>query len=496
MSWARMRWPVRLLLGLLFCAVGGSRDAHAEGETLQCLTLRAPCQSIDTVDVMLPAPVPGRAAPVPALVANFGLLSRDGAGRIRYACEPALGGLAVRARMSPNGEIFVPTDAGLLHYRPGCGAQPAQGDLAGRLVLGVIFDPLDPMRVWALGIGGASTLYLSRDGGDRFETATVLPAGLPIWQMKGAPSHPDTLFGVGERPPGGQLLLVRSDDGGRSFADVGAAPGAIPLTGLPLELLGIDPTNPAILFVAMRDASNADAVWRSRDRGKTWQRSLVLPVEEIMGGFALGADGRRVFVGGRTQLYLPGQAPAHLYSSADGGDTWQALPSGEGGPRFRCLAAQGDRLFACAGGETNGDAFLLGTSADGGKTWTPEITTAEIAGPEACMADSCAATSAWLCETYRICGAGDAGTPLDSAASDAPASPATGDGCTCNLSRARARAGDRHRPTGWPVPITVGLVAWFARGRRFRRAALFSSDGFSRGKASQGLPLQLEPELR
>jgi hypothetical protein len=294
--------------------------------------------------------------------------------------------------------------------------------------------------------------------------------------MKGAPSRPDTLWGVGERPPGGQLLLVRSDDGGRSFRDVGASPGAPPLMGLPLELLGIDPTNPEILFVAMRDADNADAVWRSSDGGKTWQRRLILPVEEILGGFALGSDGRTVYVGGRSQIYRPGQAPAHLYSSSDGGETWQALPSGEAGPRFRCLAVRGDRLYACAGGETNGDAFLLGSSVDGGKTWSAAITTAEIVGPEACMADTCAATTAWLCDTYRICGdatgSADGGAAPDSTAGgdadrdDTGPSAGDGDGCSCNLSHAGSGA------HGSAVSIVVALAAWFAGiGPNARRKA-------------------------
>src|SRR4051812_33597239 len=150
MSRARWHLPVCTLVSLLAGGVVAPQAAFAEGETLQCLTLRAPCQTIDSVDVMLPAPANGSNVG-PALVANFGLLVRDGAGRVHYACEPALGGLAVRARMSPSGEIFVPTDEGLLRHRPGCGAQAARGDLAGHLVLGVIFDPLDPMRVWALG---------------------------------------------------------------------------------------------------------------------------------------------------------------------------------------------------------------------------------------------------------------------------------------------------------------------------------------------------------
>jgi hypothetical protein len=119
MKGTSMARKVRTLLASLLALWASPRLARAAGETLQCFTLRGPCQSIDTVDVLLPA------AGAPALVANFGLLIPDGAGRARFACEAAIGGLAVRARVAPGGDIFIPGDQGLLHYRPSCGGQLA-----------------------------------------------------------------------------------------------------------------------------------------------------------------------------------------------------------------------------------------------------------------------------------------------------------------------------------------------------------------------------------
>ena len=476
-----------LALAMLVLAILGPRAGRAE--TLQCLTLRGPCQNIDTIDVLLsPAPAVGAApARAPALVANFGLLVHDGAGRLRYACESALGGLSARARISPSGEIFVPNDEGLLRYRPGCAAQAASGDIAGHVVFALAFDRGDAQRIWALSIDGPSSVYVSRDGGQRFVRQSVLPAELPIWQLKAAPSRPDTLYGLGERRPGGHLLLVRSDDGGASFVDVASRPGAEALAGLPLDLLGVDPENPEILYVGMRDGNNTDVLWRSRNGGLSWQRSLALPGNEYFGGFTFGpasggdpGAGRTLFVGSQSQTAGPNVAPAQLYTSLDGGDSWQApLPSGASGPRFRCLAWQGDLLYACAGGSSNGDQFLLGRSNDGGKHWTPVITTEEIAGPEPCMRDSCAATATWLCDSYQLCSGDDAGAPGgdardadradatgdEAADSAAAAAPASGGGCGCDLG-AGGGPGRGAAPGGGLGALAVVAMSAMVAGRR------------------------------
>ena len=111
--------------------------------------------------------------------------------------------------------------------------------------------------------------------------------------------------------------------------------------------------------------------------GRNWQRVLALPVSEQLGGFALG-PGATIHVGLREVLFGAAGAPARLLVSRDGGDGWEPpILSPRNGPRFRCLTARRDRLYACAGGEPNGDDFLLGVSTDGGHRWTPVMTVAK-----------------------------------------------------------------------------------------------------------------------
>jgi hypothetical protein len=396
----------------------------AGAQELQCRTLRGPCTFLDTIAVLLP---PGDGAPV--LVANFGLVAADEGGRLRFSCEAGLGGLAARSRISPAGAIFVAGDQGLMRYQRGCGGRMVGGELAGRAVLDLAFDPSDGTGAWALGLTPRA-LYLSGNGGATFTPGWQFPDGQNALAVLAAPSRPGTVYAAGDRAPDGRLLVVRSDDGGRTF---GPPPDAVP-DGIPLELLGVDPSSADSLFVALRAADGSDAIWRSTDGGRSFTRSLALPPGEVLGGFTFGAGA--LYAAGRAQLYDPGAVPAHLFVSRDGGSTWgPAIPSGPDGPRYRCLAFRGGRLYACAGGAVNDDAFLLGVSSDGGKSWSGLMTTQALAGPEPCLRSACAATDQWLCDTYALCG-GDAGAPP---ADGSAAAPPSG-GCHCAAAASRPPA--------------------------------------------------------
>jgi photosystem II stability/assembly factor-like uncharacterized protein len=286
-------------------------------------------------------------------------------------------------------------------------------------------------------------VFVSLDGGTRFTAGWQFPSEQDVLALLPAPSRPDVVYGAGDRVQDGRLLLTRSEDGGRTFLTV---TGEVP-DGIPLQLLGVDPGNPEIVFVALRAVDGTDGIWRSSDGGRSWKRTLALPPSELLGGFAFGAAA--IYAAGRAQLTDASMPPGHLYVSRDGGVTWEpGIPSGRDGPRFRCLAVRGDRLYACAGGAVNDDAFLLGSSADGGQTWAPVMTTAALAGPEPCLLAACTATSEWLCDTYGLCG-GDAGV-----------TPGGGSGgCHCTA------GGPRRSGGGALWLLVLGLAGW-----RWRRS--------------------------
>ena len=118
-------------------------------------------------------------------------------------------------------------------------------------------------------------------------------------------------------------------------------------------MLGVHPDQPRVLLLAAYSPAAADEIWRSSDGGASWTKQFTLRGMERVSAFLwrkLADDRDEVRIGGRAVLRQAGQPDAHLYRSRDGGLGFdEVFPSGDTGPRYRCLAAQGDGLFACAG---------------------------------------------------------------------------------------------------------------------------------------------------
>jgi len=413
-----------------------SASAVARAETLACRTLRGPCQFLDALAVLFP---PGS----PVLVANFGLVSADPAGQLRFACEASLGGLAARARLAPSGEIFVAGDQGLARYLPGCGAPAPFGSIPGQSVLDLA---IDQHHLWALG-ASPRAVHRSDPTGARFEALWTFGTGENVFRLVLALSHADTVYAAGERTGDGRFLLLRSDDGGRSFQ---ALPAAASPAGVPLDLAGVDPGAPEVLFLALRGSDELDALWRSPDGGRSWVRVLALPAAELFSAFSFGATGETVFVGSRQPFADPATPPAHLHVSHDGGRTFApGIASPAAGPRYRCLGFRAGVLYACGGGTPNGDRFLLGASTDEGHSWTALMTAEALAGPEPCREAACAETTRWLCDTYGYCGHDGGLTPADGGVARAP-------GASCGVA-------------GRPAPGLLSGLAALACGRRATR---------------------------
>ena len=176
------------------------------------------------------------------------------------------------------------------------------------------------------------------------------------------------------------------------------------------DLLGVDPADPHIVMLAAGSPAGADEIWRSADGGTTWTRVLALRGMEIQSGFVGVHRGRRaegeVLVAGR-ELFRqrraaarpPVHQPGRRYEPFP-----EVLPSAETGPRYRCLASAGDRLYACAG--EDGDSFMAGFSDDGGRTWSPVASLTDVSGSKPCAQGRCLLTATWLCDTYRAACAG------------------------------------------------------------------------------------------
>ncbi len=145
----------------------------------------------------------------------------------------------------------------------------------------------------------------------------------------------------------GKAAILRSDDQGRTFkrTDVPFKMGANEAGRFNGERLAVDPNDGTILFFGSR----RDGLWKSADRGATWQKVESFPTADTREtSSSEAADSRPWFgfnqqpVGIVTVLFDPaGSRPGHptptiyaavsttdtnLYRSTDGGVTWLAVP--------------------------------------------------------------------------------------------------------------------------------------------------------------------------
>ena len=374
----------------------------------------------------------------PLAVANFGLLMNDGRPEgWQFVCDDVYGTpLPELVRVDARGRIFAAAASGLRRSDDGCAWTAAGGELAGLAVVDVAFEPEAPDRVWALaGPEAGRVLARSADGGATFQVVHRFSGGHPYSRLLLAPSDGRRVIVSGGT--GGSTWLAVSEDGGASFSVRDLAAGMDPPPPNPFALLAVSPADPQVLFFGLLDAYG-DEIWRSEDGGRSLQRVLKGGARDWMTALAFGSNGQTVYAGAAVVPVLDQEPPGRLYVSRDSGRSFgAAIPTGPDGPAFRCLQVTGDKLYACSGEDPLGQTFLVGVSADEGRSWTPLLRLRDLGGARSCVRALCAASEAWLCDRYGRCpeapaadaGATDGAADAPVGAIDRDAAADAGDAC-------------------------------------------------------------------
>lgn len=265
-------------------------------------------------------------------------------------------------------QIVVANDGGVYVSRDGGDSwQDAIGRGEGALVLGQAIagaiHPTDPTVIWAgfndsgiAGTTGNQSWTLTRGGDGR--------------QVEIDFANPQTMYAL-IWPP---YDIVRSDNGGRSWQsrtngiqDVG---GSVTYCGCGFVM---DPTNPSVLYAISGGSLSGRTLYRTADRGETWQPFFSSAAPRGLGAIALSkSDPRTVYTG---------DGFGSVWVTRDGGATWTGpLGSGNGlttGGLSSLAVDPNDPAIAYAafgalqpnGAPTVGSVRVFRTS-DGGTTWT------------------------------------------------------------------------------------------------------------------------------
>ena len=230
----------------------------------------------------------------------------------------------------------------------------------------------------------AGTAYVGSTGGlwrstDQGATWVNLPLGFgvnqQIFEVTLDPSNALRLWvGVADALGSQTANVVRSDDGGASWADVTPAAAA----GQSARAIAVDPANPDRIAVGFGGGFSGGGLFVSDDGGSTWaDRGAGLPSNPIND---LEFDGARLLVcGGRAF----GSQTFGLYQSTDAGLNWTALHDSSWPSLFINdieVLASGGIIFLGSEGSGVFASYDSGSSWNFGAGGTDGFTVNEVSG--------------------------------------------------------------------------------------------------------------------
>jgi photosystem II stability/assembly factor-like uncharacterized protein len=243
------------------------------------------------------------------------------------------------------------------------------GQTSGTDVLLQAVSPVDDRTVWISGHGG--TWGLTLDGGAQWSVGVVPGASeLEFRDVEGFTASSAVLLAAG---PGDRSRLYRTDDGGASWTETW-------IMTEPDGFLDCMDFVDADRGFAYGDAVNGQLyLLESVDGGRSWNRvgAARLPAAlENEGGFAASGDCVATSPEGAVMVATGNGPRPRLVRSDDNGRSWRVSPLPvTAGPSAGATAIgiEGDG-FAWVVGGAIGDPLpgaRVATSSDGGTTWAP-----------------------------------------------------------------------------------------------------------------------------
>lgn len=226
--------------------------------------------------------------------------------------DPANPGTVLAQNLGGYAECNFCLHQGLWSLAPGATQWQVRGSIRSSAKR-VNTDP--PFAQWLDAANGAQWLTDSSTGVQRSDDAGA------TWQRRNTGTRAASISAVAVDPRNGDRLLAgrdlqslqQSDDGGRSWRDVG---GDVPQD---VRSLARSPVDPDHLL-----ATAEGGFYRSRDAGATWQRattSIVVP--------AAVPGWRDVLWCANTDTHLLAQVGSTIFRSVDGGTNWASVAEGD-----------------------------------------------------------------------------------------------------------------------------------------------------------------------
>jgi hypothetical protein len=416
------------------------------------------------------------------MMATFGVnWTHDNGANWDWTCEGAVG-----YQSNENPVLGVTqSDAVVIGAFEGIGVTTDQG-CTWTLPTGGVSDPLtdlvveksDPHSVLFLSSGylgqdDAGSTFMSRLWVTHDDAKTIAQLGpnldpeiLPE-TIDVAPSDATRVYLSGTRRVNGLAVgvLMASKDGGMTFASTTipfptspTADGGVTQLDRAPYIAAVDPTNPDRVYIRVENIQGTRLL--VSDDGLQTTRQVWQATGDLL-GFALSADGTKVYAGGPND-------GLHVASSTALDFTKQMSTV-----QIQCLALDGARLLACSD-EASG--FTVGATTDDGATWTALLHLSCMRGPLLCDQSSQVTVQCdplWPAQQNTL-GGPSATCGVDGGASDAgaDAGSSSGGGGSSGGSSGGCALSARDATRATPVfggAVGVGLFAMAWRRRRAKK---------------------------
>ncbi len=301
-------------------------------------------------------------------------LGTDG-GPWRWICEEVINQDQARLwAMAGDGTYHVTDYQGVTSSRDGgCTWVAATGEIASRTTVGLVADPANEKRAWAVTSEGKhvpwNALFRTDDDG-----VTWTPAMQADEYLTGPALSPDgrTIYVVGVARTGSALTLHVSQNGGMSFTD---SPLVITVDGMAtsvVEPLAVDASDPSIAYVRVRTDFAGQLLFKGTNYGAAWSEQFRL--DGVINNVAFDAPRKAVLVAvGPSQTGAP---KAGLMRSVNGG-SFSAFSDLS---RAQCVTVSGDKVYACSWNFAP-DQKAVARSDDGGEHFQKVFQYVETVGP-------------------------------------------------------------------------------------------------------------------